>query len=309
MIAQPALDADHAPEVLPGVVGWSEELKAAAQPIAGIARSDGTCLLTGEAGTGKELFARAIHHLSARKHRQFVPVNCGAISDACGVIANAGGGTLLLDDVDALSAGAQVELLQLFQEQEHRPAETIRMNVRVLAATNKDLSEYVQSRRFHKDLFCRINTLRLQVPALRDHPADIPVLAQHFTRDYAARHRRAARALDQSAMDRLVAYAWPGNVRELQEVLQRAVLFSANTRLTAADLDLPDGARQAALTLRAAKDRAIAQFERKYLSEVLHRCQGNISRAAQVAGKERRTFQRLLRKYRLEGAAFRPCQS
>ncbi|MEI9974816.1 MAG: sigma 54-interacting transcriptional regulator [Ignavibacteriota bacterium] len=227
------------------------------------------------------------------------------------MLAFAEGGTLFLDEVDALSVSAQVKLLRVLQEQEYRPVgspKLVKMDVRILAATNKDLRSYVEARRFREDLYYRINVLRLQVPALREHPEDIPLLAAHFTRHYAERHRRPACTIDTAAAERLLSYAWPGNVRELQGVVQRAVLLATGPSVTAMDLDLPDSPQEDGLTLKAAKNRAIAQFERKYLFDVLHRCEGNVSRAAHIAGKERRTFQRLLAKYRIAGAEFRTCK-
>jgi DNA-binding NtrC family response regulator len=294
-----------------------------------IADSDVTCLILGETGTGKELFARAIHYLSARRHKPFVPVNCGAIPDLLienelfghargaytdasspeeGLLAYAEGGTLFLDEVGTLSACAQVKLLRVLQEREYRPVgspKPVRMNVRILAATNKNLRSFVEARLFREDLFYRLNVLWLNVPALRDHQEDIPLLAEYFLRLYGERHHRPDLYLDSGAMDRLLAYAWPGNVREMQGILQRAVLLSTHACLTADDIGLPDARPDKALSLKIAKDRAIAQFECKYLSEVLYRCKGNISQAAQVAGKERRTFQRLLKKHRIAGATFR----
>ncbi|HKD06564.1 MAG TPA: sigma 54-interacting transcriptional regulator [Bryobacteraceae bacterium] len=308
MIAEPALDA--VPEVLPGVVGSSEQMRAVAARVALIAESHLCCLVTGETGTGKELFARAIHDRSPRKQGPFVRVSCGVISDS--EIEHASGGTLFLDEVDGLSATAQENLSRALQERESRPTGSdapLVAAARIVAATNKNLYAFVEGGLFREDLFRRISVIGLHVPALRDHAMDIPALAEHFTRTYCARYGWRASGVDASAMERLTAYGWPGNVRELQEVLQRAAVFSTNTRLTARDLPLPDVPPPAALTLRAAKDHAIAQFERKYLADVLHRCHGNISRAAQIAGKERRTFQRLLRKYQLSGSAFRPCQS
>jgi DNA-binding NtrC family response regulator len=324
--------ARRVPEVLPGVIGSSKALQEAATLAPLVAQSDANCLLLGETGTGKELFARAIHYLSARKHKPFVPVNCGAIPDLLfenelfghvkgaytdasspevGVIAFAEGGTLFLDEVDALSPGGQVKLLRVLQELEYRPigsARAVKMDVRILAASNRDLSALVDARRFRQDLFYRINVLRLNVPALREHAEDIGVLAEHFAQQYGERYRRPARTLDDGAIDRLTAYEWPGNVRELQGVLQRAILLSPNSRLSASDIDLPGAPPVKAPTLKAAKERAISQFERKYLSDLLCRCEGNVSRAAQAAGKERRTFQRLLKKHQLSGSAFRTCE-
>jgi two-component system response regulator GlrR len=337
MTAQPKSARGRSPEILPGLIGSSEELRAAAAPVAMIAESDVTCLLLGETGTGKELFARAIHYLSGRRHKSFVPVNCGAIPDLLfenelfghargaytdasspeeGLLAYAQGGTLFLDEVDALSVGAQVKLLRVLQEREYRPIGSPRpvsMNVRILAATNKDLRSFVEARRFREDLFYRLNVLWLRAPALRDHREDIPLLAEYFTQLYGERHGRPGVFLDSSAIDRLLVYSWPGNVREMQGILLRAVLLSARPCLTADDLDLPgsdlpNAHPEKALSMKTAKDHAITQFERKYLFEVLNRCKGNVSQAAQVAGKERRTFQRLLKKHCIAGGTFRSCR-
>jgi transcriptional regulator with GAF, ATPase, and Fis domain len=331
MTAQPKLTRARVPEILPGLIGSSQELQAAAAPVPMIAESDVTCLLLGETGTGKELFARAIHYLSGRKHKPFVPVNCGAIPDLLfenelfghargaytdasspeeGLLAYAQGGTLFLDEVDALSLGAQVKLLRVLQEREYRPIGSPRpvsMNVRILAATNKDLRSFVEARRFREDLFYRLNVLWLCVPALRDHSEDIPLLAEYFVRLFGERHGRPDLCLDASAIDRLLVYSWPGNVREMQGILQRAVLLSRRSCLTADDLDLPGAPAGKVMSMSTAKDRAIDQFERKYLFEVLNRCKGNVSQAARAAGKERRTFQRLLTKHRIAGETFRTC--
>lgn len=313
-------------EGLPGVVGPSALLAAAVERARIIAASEAPCLLMGETGTGKELFARAIHYCSARSDQPFVPVNCGAIADSLfenelfghvrgaytdaagpnvGLLAYAEHGTLFLDEVDALSASAQVKLLRVLQEGEYRPVgspKLVHSHCRVLAAANCDLGERIDSRRFREDLFHRLNVLRLTVPSLRERVEDIPVLARHFAKEFAERYQRPTPALDPGAIERLVAHHWPGNVRELQGVIQRAVLMARGSALQASDLDLPDGPAPpfgGGHPLAVAKSLAIERFERSYLSDVLQRCDGNISRAARESGKERRSFQRLLRKHRI----------
>lgn len=312
-----------ATEILPGVVGHSPLMRAAAERVSLIAGTDVTCLVMGETGTGKELFARGIHYLSARKNGPFVPINCGAVpdqlfenelfghvrgaytdarSDERGLLAYAENGTVFLDEVDAISPNGQVKLLRVLQEREYRPVGSARMvpaNVRIVAATNCNLYERVQARRFREDLYFRLNILDLRIPPLRDRLEDIPELADHYIREYAATYNRPFRPIESPAIDRLMKYDWPGNVRELQAVMQRVVLTAQGSTVTAADLDLPDGepAAERQLTLKEAKSAAVAHFERRYLYSVLHRCSGNITRAAKMAGKERRSFQRLLRKH------------
>ena len=306
-------------------------MRAAAAHVPLIAESDATCLLLGETGTGKELFARAIHYTSRREQRPFVPVNCGAIADALfenelfghtrgaftdarseevGLLAYADRGTLFLDEVDALSPRAQVKLLRVLQEREYRPvgsAKTCRVDVRIVAATNSDLRRSVAGHSFREDLFHRLNVLRLTIPPLRDRLEDIPLLAKHFLREFAGRQGQPCKTLEEQALRRLMAYRWPGNVRELESVLQRATLLVQRPSVEASELDLPDEVTVSApqSTLKAAKMLTIRQFERSYLSDILQRFEGNVSRAAKAAGKERRSFQRLLRKHSIAAAVFR----
>jgi len=318
-------------ESLPGVVGQSAPMRLAADRVALIADTDATCILLGETGTGKELFARAIHYLSARKHGPFVPVNCGAIPDhlfenelfghkrgaytdaqssEVGLLAYGENGTLFLDEVDALSPSAQVKILRVLQEREYRPvgsAHTVPANIRVVAATNSNLLKRVEAHQFREDLYFRLNVLSLTIPPLRERLDDVPMLATHYVREYALAHKRPVTGFDDSVVATLQSYRWPGNVREFQAVVQRAVLTAKASLLTSSDLDLPAAAPAASahLTLKAAKSVAVTQCERSYLSAVLRRCEGNITQAAKMAGKERRSFQRLLRKYSITGLPFK----
>ena len=326
MSPQPALA-----QVLPGVVGRSVALQSAADRVALIASTDVTCILTGETGTGKELFARAIHYLSARKNGPFVPLNCGAVPDQLfenelfghvkgaytdarsnelGLLAYAEGGTLFLDEIDSLSASGQVKLLRVLQEREYRPvgsARTVPANIRIVAATNTDLLANVQAHRFREDLYFRLNILSLTIPPLRERLDDVPVLVAHYVREYARLHTKPVAAVEAAALESLMAYHWPGNVRELQTVLQRAVLTAKGGSVSSADVDLParPTGPKGYLTLKAAKLVAITQCERGYLSSVLQRCGGNITQAARMAGKERRSFQRLFRKYSITVIPFK----
>jgi transcriptional regulator with PAS, ATPase and Fis domain len=327
----PDLGARQPFQVLPGVVGCSTSVCEAAEQVRLMAGSEAVCLLQGETGTGKELFARAIHYLGERKHRPFVPVNCGAIQDSLfenelfghvrgaytdarnerhGLLAHAESGTIFLDEVDCLSASAQVKLLRVLQEREYRPVgstHSLKADVRIIAATNTDLRRRVQQQVFREDLFHRLNVLRLFIPPLRERHADHALLVRTFLRDFARRYKRDTPALTDDAYLAVEQYDWPGNVREMQAVLERAVLLARGGMIAAADLELPCGPAPDARGggMKHAKARAIQTFERGYLQEVLSRCAGNISLAARIARKERRSFQRLLRKHNLTGAEFR----
>jgi len=320
-------------ERLREVVGDSPALQRVLSKILLIASCDTTCLLEGETGTGKELFARAIHYMGARRDKPFVPVNCGAMPDhlienelfghakgaytdassaESGLIACAQDGTLFLDEVDALSLAAQVKLLRFLQEQEYRQvgsAQTLKSNARIISASNTDLRRAIEARTFREDLYHRLNILRLSIPPLRDRAEDIPLLAHHFVRRYAEKHKKNVRHLAVGTIRNLTAHLWPGNVRELEGVIQRAVLMSEGPFIQASDIDLacssvPEDNGQSP-SLRAAKTRITQQFERSYLIEVLTTHSGNVSHAARAAGRERRSFQRLIKKHNIDIQEFR----
>ena len=313
------------------LVGRSEKFMRAIRNVTPMADSDATILIIGQTGTGKELFSRAIHYQSRRRRYPFIPINCaalpdhlfenelfghikGAYTDASsaekGLIAEAEGGTLVLDEVDTLSLMAQAKLLRFLQDGEYRPvgsARSSKANVRVIAATNTDLIMRVDARQFREDLYYRLNALSLTIPSLRERVEDVAPLASHFLDRFGKEHGRPAAALSAAALQKLMAYSWPGNIRELESVIIRALTFSRAPILTADDIDLPAGANSeaaAARSLREAKHKTIESFERHYLATLLAQHQGNVSRAAKAAGKERRSFQRLLRKHRLDRQAF-----
>jgi DNA-binding NtrC family response regulator len=312
---------DHNLEAL---VGTSPAFEQALRRIPTLGATDGTVLVLGETGTGKELFARALHYSSARRAAGFVPVNCGALpeplfenelfghargaytdarSDASGLLSVADGGTLFLDEVDSLSSSTQVKLLRLLQNREYRPlgsTVTRTANVRVIAAANTDLRSLVQTGRFRDDLYYRLDVLRITVPPLRERGADILLLAEYFlsqlTREYVKPGLRLAPAVPSE----LVAHRWPGNVRELEGVMKRAVLMCEGPLVQASHLELGNpglaATPVAGSSFQQTKAMMIAQFERTYLTDLLERCSGNVSQAARLAGKDRRAFQRLLQK-------------
>ena len=314
------------------LIGESPCFRRVIEKIPCVAEANATVLISGDTGTGKELFARAIHYMSPRSAKPFIPVNCGTLPDHLfenelfghargaftdassaeeGLLTEAEGGTLLLDEVDALSLYAQVKLLRFLQDRQYRPLGSARSrtaDVRIIAATNTDLRRRIDLGAFREDMYHRLNVLRLVLPSLTERPEDIALLAEHFLTRYAGPTGPGTRRFSAAALHKLTAYRWPGNVRELEAVIQRAVILTSSTVLEERDIDLPDapgaGTRRG-LTFREAKARAIDGFERTYLANLLAEHRGNISRAARAAGKERRAFQRLLRKHALESCIFR----
>lgn len=285
------------------------------------AGNDASVLITGETGTGKEMCARAIHHLGPRADHPFIPLNCGAIpselvenelfghhagaftgasSSVQGLVYEAEGGTLFLDEIDSLPTATQVKFLRFLQDQEYRPLgarKASRADIRIIAASNADLAREVQLGKFRSDLFYRLNVLPLKLPSLRERRSDIPLLARHFVAKYAAECRVPARELSRAAVEKLGAYEWPGNVRELENIIERAVVLSEQPMITAEDICLPTQAGVEEASFKALKERAIAEFESGYIRRVLAANEGNISKASRAAKKNRRAFWQLMRKH------------
>ncbi|MCA1567769.1 MAG: sigma-54 dependent transcriptional regulator [Acidobacteria bacterium] len=312
------------------LVGESSAFQKEVKKIPLIANCDAGVLITGETGTGKELCARAIHYLSPRAARPFVPVNCGAIAlelaenelfghergaftgafaSQAGLIQMADTGTLFLDEIDCLAPSAQVKLLRFLQEKEYRPlgsAKVCKADVRVIAATNADLKEAVKSGKLRQDLFYRLNIIPLRLPPLRERREDIARLAQHFLSKHAAKSNRPGLRFSPDALLALARHDWPGNVRELENVVEREVALNRGEVITLLNLDLPSVESPVAhTTFQAAKAQIISQFERNYLDELLRAYQGNVTKAAQVAHKNRRALSQLIRKHGINVKRFR----
>jgi DNA-binding NtrC family response regulator len=296
-----------------------------------IAKCDANVLIAGETGTGKELYARAIHYGSSREGRPFMPVNCGAIPAELvenelfghergaftsaatlqtGLIEEANGGTLFLDEIDCLPVFAQVKLLRFLQEKEYRPLGSTRIrraDVRIIAASNLNLEEAVASGKVRQDLYYRLNIISLILPPLRERREDIPLLAHHFLARYASELDKEVGEFSSDAMQLLMVHHWPGNVRELEHVIERAVVLCEGSMLQSHDLVIstratPNGGQE---SLREAKAKEIARFERDYIQGLLSACKGNITRAAQVAKKNRRAFWQLIQKHQIDVARFK----
>lgn len=311
------------------LIGESESFLSEVKKIPLVASCDATVLISGETGTGKELFARAIHYLGPRHGKPFVPFNCGGVppdlfenelfghvkgaftgADASqgGLISEAAGGTLFLDEIDSLPPSAQAKLLRFLQSGEYRQLgsrKTLVADVRVLAASNGDLRKAVEEGTFRSDLFYRINVVPLCLPALRDRARDIPLLADHFVEKHAALFGRPHKGLLPEAIQLLLCHGWPGNVRELESVIERAIIFGEGPMIRASDIMIDGaGSREPALpSLKAAKAKVVAQFEKSYLEEALRVSQGNITRAACHAQMNRRAFWELLRKHKIARAS------
>ena len=320
---------DPAPCGLNGFVGRDPEFLAQVAKLPRYAACEAGVLIQGETGTGKEIFAQALHYLSARAPRPWVAVNCGAIPVELveselfghvrgaftsaqgarqGLVAEAEAGTLFLDDIDCLPLMAQAKLLRFLQEREYRAvggSGLLRANVRVVAASNRPLRDLARRGEFREDLYYRLNVLTLQLPPLRQRANDVPLLASHFARLYGS----ARRHLSEAAVQRLMAHDWPGNVRELAHVMERAALLCDADRIDARDIEI-DGLGPAtpvinAASLREAKAQLVEGFERRSIEALLSAHGGNVTRAAQAAGKNRRAFFALMRKYCIEPGGYR----
>jgi len=302
------------------IVARSAAMQRLLQQVVQVADSDATILLFGETGTGKEVFARVIHSNSRRNKGPFVALNCAAIPETLfeselfghvrgaftsahgakrGLFQSANGGTLFLDEIGEMPLSMQVKLLRAVQEREVREVGSelsTKIDVRIITATNKDLGAAVKSGAFRNDLYYRISVVPLFIPPLRERPDDIPLLAQHFLTASAKRANKELRGFTPAALNRLVAHPWPGNVRELENVIEKATVMTRQDMITP-DL-LPSMATSPDSPMKPLTE-AKEEFEKTYLQNVLHLTGGNISRAAQFAGRYRADFYKMLKKYGL----------
>ncbi|MGH9834994.1 MAG: sigma-54 interaction domain-containing protein [Blastocatellia bacterium] len=312
------------------LVGESQAFLEAVNKIPLIAQYDTTVLISGETGTGKEVCARAIHQLSPRSGHPFIAVNCGAIpvelvenelfghergaythasSSQMGQIQMAEGGTLFLDEIDSLPLLAQVKLLRFLQEKEFKPLGSTRTrhaDVRVVTATNVNVEKAVLEGKLRQDLYYRLNILPILLPPLRERREDIPLLAANFLSRCAAEYRKPVNGFSPDAMQKLALHDWPGNVRELEHVVARAVALSQNPVIGGGDIVLAtslDSPQQE--SFQKMKARVVEQFERTYLQSLLIAHQGNITKAAEAAQKNRRAFFELLSKHGIDARSFK----
>ncbi|MFQ5911755.1 MAG: sigma-54-dependent transcriptional regulator [Nitrospinota bacterium] len=321
-----ARDFDYA-----NIIGRSRALREVFKQVSLVAPTDATVLITGESGTGKELIAGAIHQNSRRKDRPFIKVTCaaipetlleselfghekgaytGAISRQAGRFSLADGGTIFLDEIAEVPASIQVKLLRALQEKTFEPlgsGKTQKVDVRILAATNRDLESSVQSGTFREDLFYRLNVFPIRVPSLRERREDIPLLAEHFLKRFTEKNARPIRGFTPRAMDLLARYPWPGNVRELENCVERAVIVCRGDLIEPGHL--PPAVRADAIEeeeagLEPAKvgsGRKLRDMERELILRTLHANDGNRTRTAEILGISRRTLQMKVKQYEREG--------
>ena len=337
--------SEQPPPAWLGMVGRSEALNAASALVKKAARSEASILLHGESGTGKELAAKAIHMSSRRADHPFIAVDCaallenlleaelfgyekgaytGAIAAKPGLMEMADGGTLFLDEVGELPLSFQVKLLRALQEKEHRRlggTKVIKFDARIVAATNRDLHKSVKEGEFREDLLFRLNVIPIRIPPLRERQGDVQLLADWFLKIYCEPDSGATKTFDPEVLRAFDSYSWPGNVRELQNVVRRMCVMVDGPTITMREvpaelLSTPDdasglfaenaaGIESCELAFSAAKTQYLNLFEASYLKSTLDRHAGNVSRAAEAARVDRKTFYRLLRKHRMEPERFR----
>ena len=317
------------------IIGASAPMQRVFALIESVAPVDATVLVLGESGTGKELIARAIHRRSARKQKPLVAINCAALTESLleselfghargaftganaarrGLFDEASGGTLFLDEVADLSPATQVKLLRALQEGEIRPVgsnESHRVDVRIVAATNRSLVECVAAGTFREDLYYRLNVIEIDLPPLRERVEDIPVLAQHFLQKHAKRLGKNVTTIEPAALDRLRHHNWPGNVRELEHAIERGVILAKGESIGPEAVPTIPGMPRAGTgsvvgaaldkPFPQAKQDAMAAFERSYVESVLGRAGGSIAEGARIAGLDPSNFRRLMRRAGVEG--------
>jgi DNA-binding NtrC family response regulator len=304
-------------EGLPDFIATAPAMQPVLETIARVGPSDANVLITGEHGTGKEIVAQTLHALSARSPRPLVAVNTGAIpdgvfeselfghvkgaftdarTDRIGRFELADGGTIFLDEIGNVPLRQQAKLLRVLESGEIErvgSSRSRRVNVRVLSATNSDLSAACASGQFREDLLFRLNTVEIHLPALRERREDIPALAGHFLARYAARYRRQVQSFDSAAVQTLMQYAWPGNVRELEHTIERAVLMCRTEEIQPADLALSSQRPQT----QGLEDLSLEAVEAMLVRKALQRYQGNVSQAAEALGLSRGALYRRMEKY------------
>ena len=308
------------------IIGRSNKMEKVLEQVAKAADSDATICIEGESGTGKELIAKTLHLASSRADRQFVAINCaaipemlfesemfgyekgaftGAIQNKQGLMSQAQGGTFFLDEISEMPLSMQAKLLRVMQEKELLPVggrKTIKMDIRFIASSNKNLKEEVAKGAFREDLFYRINVIEILLPPLRERKGDIPVLSHYFLDKLSKDMDKKITGFSSSALQKLMLYSWPGNVRQLQNAIESAVTMSTED-IISDDLILP-GLNADVNDLKPLKD-AKENFEKDYLLQLIELTEGNMAQAARLAGKYRADLYELLKKYDLKPSDFR----
>jgi two-component system response regulator HydG len=305
------------------IIGKSPKMRELFETLSMVAPTEATVLLLGESGTGKEIIANAIHENSPRREKPYVKVNCaalpetlleselfghekgaftGAIDKKKGRFERADGGTIFLDEIGEMSLPTQTKILRVLQEREFEPVggtKTIKVDVRIIAATNKHLEEEVSKGRFREDLYYRINVVPITIPPLRERREDIPLLAEHFLRIYSEKNRRTIRGLGQGVMQGFIQYNWPGNVREIENIVERMVIMSKGDTITLDDLPPALAGRQQEEE-STPPPTSLRDVERETIVKTLQQTGGNRTRTAAILGITRKTLQNKIKEYGID---------
>jgi DNA-binding NtrC family response regulator len=318
------------------IVGKSKKMQEIYRIIAKVASTDSTVLIYGQSGTGKELIARAIHFNSPRREKQFVPVDCavlsenlleselfghvrgsftGAVTTKPGLFEVADGGTVFLDEVGNISLSIQAKLLRVLQEREFTPVggtKAKKVDIRLIAATNRDLEKMIKEEIFREDLYYRLNIVPISLPSLKERQEDIPILAVHFLKKYAEEMGKVIKGFTPEAMEKLMKYPWPGNVRELENVIERTVVMIEEDMVRVELLFLPSQQEKENIgdhipltseelkeIKKQVREKAVEEIEKAFVLSALERHHWNVTRAAEEVGMLRPNFQALMRKYNL----------
>lgn len=309
------------------IVAHSEKMQRVLEQVSRVAETDSTIYIHGESGTGKELIARALHLTSKRSGKPFVAVNCaalpeslleselfghvkgaftGAYTDRDGLFARAHGGSIFLDEIGATSSALQAMLLRVLEEREFYPAgmdRSIKVDVRVIVSTNKDLEEEVKRGNFREDLFYRIHVIPIHLPPLRERKEDIPPLANFFLKKFSQQMKKEVKGILPSALQKLMLYHWPGNVRELENTIEYAVVMTTQDVISEEFIIFTDS-RHVRDQFKPFKE-AKKDFEKQYLTQLLNYAKGNITKASKLAGKYRADLYNLIKKYHLRPEDFK----
>ncbi len=324
-----------------GLIGESEPMQRVYDQIRLVASSDVTVLITGESGTGKDLTARSIHHLSPRKEKAFIPVNCPAIPehileselfgykkgaftnanrDKEGLFQEAHMGTIFLDEIGDIGPSIQTKLLRVLQEKEIKPLgdnKTVKVDVRIIASTNRDLKQKIKANEFREDFFYRLNVISIELPPLRERITDIPLIAEHLVAKHCKKLNKKPRMISEQVMDLLMEQDWPGNVRELENVLVQGILYSKKEVIEPADLPISstrdklsspycfDGSAISSLPYKEAKEQVLKEFNHDYIGAKLSMTSGNITRAAKSCRMDRQALQQVMKRYGIDPETFR----
>ncbi len=299
------------------IIAKSSKMQRVIEVIKVVAKSNVTILITGESGTGKELVARAIHSQSDRSSKPFVAVSCAALPESLleselfghekgsftgayaqkkGKFEFANGGTLFLDEIGEMSANIQVHLLRVLEEKEFTRVggnEPIKVDVRVISATNKDLRRAIEKQEFREDLYYRLNVVNIELPPLRERKEDIPLLAEHFLHKFAAENRKEVTEFSPDVIESLLAYDWPGNIRELENSIERAIILSRDSSITTADLPQEN----VSLVSSASIGKNLKEVEKTHILNVLRETGENYSEAARILGVSRMTLYNKAKEY------------